>query len=66
LERVVRACRDHQLTAGYMVVDAANGRAMLERGFRILAYSGDLWLYQAVLRDGIGALRKLGDAVHSA
>jgi 2-dehydro-3-deoxyglucarate aldolase/4-hydroxy-2-oxoheptanedioate aldolase len=56
VERVVRACQNHQLTAGYMVGDAASGRTMLERGFRILAYSGDLWLYQAALREGIAAL----------
>jgi 2-dehydro-3-deoxyglucarate aldolase/4-hydroxy-2-oxoheptanedioate aldolase len=58
VKRVVSACREHGKVAGFMVTDAANGRAMLEQGFRILAYSGDLWLFQSALRQGLAELRK--------
>jgi hypothetical protein len=30
---------------------------LLGRGFRMLAYGGDLWLYRAALRDGLTQLR---------
>jgi 2-keto-3-deoxy-L-rhamnonate aldolase RhmA len=58
VQTVIRACRQHDKTAGYMVTDAVGGRAMLDQGFRILAYSGDLWLYQAALRQGVADLRQ--------
>jgi 2-dehydro-3-deoxyglucarate aldolase/4-hydroxy-2-oxoheptanedioate aldolase len=41
-----------------MATDLAGARAMLDQGFRMLAYSGDLWIYQAALRDGIRALKQ--------
>ena len=31
---------------------------LVERGFSILAYGGDLWVYQDALRDGIANVRK--------
>jgi 2-dehydro-3-deoxyglucarate aldolase/4-hydroxy-2-oxoheptanedioate aldolase len=56
LDRVLAACRAHRKTPGFMVTDVDNGRDMLSRGFRMLSYGGDLWLYQATLRQGIAAL----------
>jgi 2-dehydro-3-deoxyglucarate aldolase/4-hydroxy-2-oxoheptanedioate aldolase len=58
LDRVLAACRAHNKAAGYMATDTDNGRDLLNRGFRILSYSGDLWLYQAALRDGLTALKR--------
>lgn len=57
LERVVAACRKHNKTPGFMASDIENGKALLKQGFRMLAYSGDLWLYQQALRQGIAALQ---------
>jgi hypothetical protein len=34
------------------------GRALLGRGFRMLAYSIDIWLYEDAVRAGIAALRE--------
>ncbi len=59
VEQVIQACRRHDKAAGFMCLSAAEGAAMLERGFRMLAYSGDLWIYQQALRDGINALHKV-------
>jgi 2-keto-3-deoxy-L-rhamnonate aldolase RhmA len=56
LDRVVAACRQHGKIAGFMCADVANGRELLQKGFRMLSYGGDLWLYQNVLRDGIRGL----------
>jgi hypothetical protein len=33
------------------------GKQWLQRGFRAVAYNGDLWIFQQALREGIDALR---------
>ena len=58
VKQVVAACEKHGKVAGIMVADAATGKAMLEQGFRAVAYSGDLWIYQQALREGLAALRE--------
>ena len=58
VEAIVAACKKHNKVAGYMVGDIATGKGLLEQGFRILAYSGDLWLYQTSLRQGVSALKQ--------
>jgi len=56
--RVLAACRKHDKAAGIMPTDVANGKKLLGQGFRIMAYSGDLWIYQAALRRGLTELRE--------
>jgi 2-dehydro-3-deoxyglucarate aldolase/4-hydroxy-2-oxoheptanedioate aldolase len=58
VERVLGACRAHGKAAGFMVASPEEGRAKLAQGFRCLAYSGDLWIYQQGLRAGIDAIRQ--------
>ena len=43
-----------------MASSAEEGRAYLARGFRALAYWGDLWIYREGLRQGLAALRAGG------
>jgi len=57
VEKVVAACNKHGKTPGFMTGDIAGGKTLLDQGFRVLAYSGDLWLYQAALAAGIAGLR---------
>jgi 2-dehydro-3-deoxyglucarate aldolase/4-hydroxy-2-oxoheptanedioate aldolase len=57
VDKVVEACRRHGKVAGIMAGDVQTGRTWLERGFRALAYWGDLWIYCAALRQGLAALR---------
>ncbi len=57
VQRVLDACQKHEKTPGIMCGDVATGRGQLAEGFRALAYSGDLWIYQQGLRDGLAALR---------
>jgi len=54
--KVLEACKKHGKTPGFMCSDIAGGQALLQQGFRILAFSGDLWLYQSALRAGIAGL----------
>jgi 2-dehydro-3-deoxyglucarate aldolase/4-hydroxy-2-oxoheptanedioate aldolase len=56
--QVLQACRRHDKAPGFMASDVASGRKLFDQGFRMLAYGGDLWLYQTALRDGIAALEK--------
>jgi len=60
VERVLAACRSHGKAAGIMAGDLVMGRAALAEGFRIVAYGGDLWIYQNALRQGLDALRAEG------
>jgi len=57
VDRVIAACARHGKAAGLMVASVADGRAALARGFRCLAYWGDLWIYKQALADGLSALR---------
>jgi 2-keto-3-deoxy-L-rhamnonate aldolase RhmA len=58
LEEVLAACREHGKVPGFMAGDVATGKGLLDQGFRILAYGGDLWLYQAAVREGVAQLRQ--------
>lgn len=57
LERVSTAAAKHGKTAGFMATGADEGRSVIDLGFRILAYSGDLWIYGKALGEGIRGLR---------
>ncbi|HWB08024.1 MAG TPA: aldolase/citrate lyase family protein [Pirellulales bacterium] len=55
--QIVAAGRRHGKAAGFMAGNVAQGRDFIEQGFRMIAYGGDLWIYQTALREGIAALR---------
>ncbi len=57
VDRVLAACGKNHKAAGFMVTNVEQGRELLERGFRCLAYWGDLWIYQQALQLGIAGLR---------
>lgn len=54
--RVLEACQSHGKTPGFLAGDIAGGKKLLDQGFRMLAYGGDLWLYQTALQAGVAAL----------
>ncbi|MBI4606572.1 MAG: aldolase [Planctomycetes bacterium] len=58
VERVIDACRRHGLHAGFMAKSPEEGEALVRKGFRILAYWGDLWIYRQALSQGVSALRE--------
>lgn len=57
VERVVDAAKRNNKAAGFMAPTVEMGQALLRQGFRILAFGGDLWIYQQALRQGLAALR---------
>jgi len=54
---VIAACKAYGKVPGFLASDIEGGKKLLDQGFRMLAYGGDLWLYQSVLQTGIAALR---------
>jgi 2-dehydro-3-deoxyglucarate aldolase/4-hydroxy-2-oxoheptanedioate aldolase len=56
--RVLAACQRHGKIPGFMVGDVAWGQRLLDQGYRMIAYSGDCWILQAALREGLTALRQ--------
>lgn len=57
VRRVLEACTRHGKAAGFMVASVEQGRALLDEGFRCLAYWGDLWIYRQGLQQGLRGLR---------
>lgn len=64
--QVLAACRRHGTTPGFMASGIEDGKALLNEGFRMLAYGGDLWLYQSALRRGVTALNEHGSQLPNA
>ncbi len=59
-DRVFAACQAHNKSPAVLVTSIAEGEAQLARGFKLIAYGGDLWIYQAALRNAINCLRPDG------
>lgn len=56
-DRFLAACRTNNKASAVLVNSVAEGQSQLQRGFQLIAYGGDLWIYQAALRRGIAAVR---------
>ena len=56
LATVLAACERHSKVPGFMAGGIDDGKALLDQGFRMIAYGGDLWLYQNAVREGVAAL----------
>ena len=56
-DAVVAACRRHGKIAGNLVGNPQWGRTWIKKGFRMIAYMGDIWLMQSALHAGIEAMR---------
>ncbi len=58
VDRVLAAAQSHDKIGGIMSDGVANTKAQLQHGFRMIAFGGDLWLYQQALSDGLRAVRE--------
>lgn len=58
IDRVLEAARNHHKIGGFMAEGVENAKSLLERGFRMIAFGGDLWLYQQTLSEGLKAVRQ--------
>ncbi len=57
VDSVLRACARHGKAPGFMAGSVEQGVALIEQGFRCLAYSRDSVLYRDALAHGIAGLR---------
>jgi 2-keto-3-deoxy-L-rhamnonate aldolase RhmA len=57
LDRVAKAAADTGTVAGFMPTSVEQASDLIARGFTLLAYNGDLWLYQQALAAGLTAIR---------
>jgi len=57
LNAVLAACKRHGKVPGFMAGSIDDGKSLIDQGFRMLAYGGDLWLYQNAVREGVSALK---------
>jgi 2-keto-3-deoxy-L-rhamnonate aldolase RhmA len=57
-DRVVAACRAHDRAAGMLAASSAHVDDLLERGFRCIAVSNDLRLFDAGLSEALAAARR--------
>jgi 2-dehydro-3-deoxyglucarate aldolase/4-hydroxy-2-oxoheptanedioate aldolase len=55
--RVSQACHDYGKVGAFMASGVENAKWLLDQGFRMQAFGGDLWLYQHTLRDGLREVR---------
>ena len=57
VKRVGAACKKHKKSFGRLVPDVATGVALYRQGFDFICYSGDVWIFQAALKDGLDQMR---------
>jgi 2-keto-3-deoxy-L-rhamnonate aldolase RhmA len=57
VDRLLEICRRHGKALGILATSVGEAQAWLDRGFGILAYGGDIWLYAESLKAGLDALR---------
>lgn len=57
MEHVVEVCEKHGKAAGCFVADVEAAIHWKEKGYRFIAYSGDVWLYQQAVKQGIATIR---------
>ncbi|HXJ94368.1 MAG TPA: aldolase/citrate lyase family protein [Terriglobia bacterium] len=64
ISRILTACGSHAVPVGILTDRPESALERIRQGFHCISYSGDLWLLQRALREGIEAIRRgLRDAV---
>jgi 2-keto-3-deoxy-L-rhamnonate aldolase RhmA len=63
VQRIATAAQQMGKAAGFMAASAEEAASMLERGYRCLAYWGDIWIYGQALRAGLESVRKTAASI---
>ncbi len=58
VNRVRRAAKKHGKALGRLIGSPGEAKALYKQGFDVICYSGDLWVYQQALVDGVEEIRK--------
>jgi len=54
---IVETCSSHRTPVGIAAGDSRRALQFINQGFRCIGYSGDLWLLQRALSEGVAAVR---------
>lgn len=57
VDRIVAAATEHGKALACLALTVEEAKRWIERGFRMITFGGDLWLYQKALAEGIRAIR---------
>lgn len=57
VDRILAACAANGKAFGYLALKLEDGPKMLARGAKMLAYNGDIWIYQHALKSAIQTLK---------
>jgi 2-keto-3-deoxy-L-rhamnonate aldolase RhmA len=57
MDVIVKICSSHRTPAGIAAGDSKQALQFINQGFRCIGYSGDLWLLQRSLFEGVAAVR---------
>ena len=57
--RIAKAAKDNNKPVGRMAMTPEDCAGLYEQGFELVTYSGDVWLFQSSLAEGIRKLRAL-------
>lgn len=60
LDHVSSVAAENGKAAGFMAGSPEEAALVVDKGYRIIAYSGDLWIYRAALTEGIAKTRAHG------
>lgn len=58
IEKIMADARASNVPVGRLVGSAAEAKICIDEGCRLICYSGDIWLLQKALREGICEIRK--------
>jgi 2-dehydro-3-deoxyglucarate aldolase/4-hydroxy-2-oxoheptanedioate aldolase len=58
ISAILKACETHGIPAGILADRPESALERIRQGFHCISYSGDLWLLQRALREGIEAIRQ--------
>lgn len=58
LTNVLKVCKNHGIPLGIMAQDAGQALRYVSLGFRCISYSGDIWLLQRALTQGVNEIRR--------
>ena len=57
-DRIIKKCQHHNIPLGILVNNPNQGIERVRQGFRFISYSGDLWLFQRALLEGVRGIRE--------
>jgi len=58
LARILDACESREVPVGILAKDAHEALQYIHQGFRCISYSGDIWLLQGALAQGVNEVRR--------